>query len=62
MDRFGVDGMIWCLMRCNGPLRKHVKSFGMPCMITGGLNGNIRLGIWEKTWTWPIMTFLTNLI
>ena len=32
--------MIWFLTICNGPLRKCIKSFGMPCKIMGGLNEN----------------------
>ena len=39
---YGSNGMIWFLIVCNGPLRKHVKPFGMPCKIMGGLNGNGR--------------------
>ena len=46
----------------NGALRKHIKSFGMPSMIMGGLNGNGCSGPWKKPPTWPTMTFLTILI
>ena len=37
---YGAKGMIWFLMICNGPLRKHIKPFGTPCMIMVGLSGN----------------------
>ena len=37
---FGTNGIIWCLMCCNGPLGKHVKSIGTPCRIMVGLSGN----------------------
>ena len=40
--------MIWFLINYNGPLRKHVKSFGMPCTITRGLNGRGCLRNLEK--------------
>ena len=42
------------------PLRKRVKSFEMPCRITGGLNGNGRLGTWQKPRTWPYNDILNN--
>ena len=47
-DKFGVVS-----------LRKHNKSFGMLCKITGGLNENEHLRTWKKPRTWPTMTFLT---
>ena len=31
---FGGNEMTQFLINCNGPLRKHVKSFGMPCRVT----------------------------
>ena len=40
--------MMRFLMNCNGPLRKHVNLFGMPCTIMGGLNENGHLGTWKK--------------
>ena len=62
------SGLLWIVWRqwndlinCNGPLKKHIKSFGMPCRIKGGLNGNGHLGTWKKPQTWPTMTFLTKL-
>ena len=49
------------LINCNGPLRKHVKSFGMPCKFMGGLNGNGCLGTWKKPQMWPIIFNKFNL-
>ena len=59
---FGSNGMIWFLIICNGPLRKHIKSFGMPCTIMGGLYENGCSTTWNRPQTWPIKTFLRNLI
>lgn len=53
VDRFGAKGMIWCLMHCNGPLRKHVESFGTHCGIMVGLSGNGPSQIWKRPRTLP---------
>ena len=43
------------------PIEKTRQIIALPCRITGGLNGNGRLGTWKKPLTWPTMTFLTLL-
>ena len=45
----GANEMIWFLMLFNGPLRKHVKSFGTPCRIMVGLSGDKLFWTWKKT-------------
>ena len=42
----------------NDPLRKHVKSFGMPYAIMVGLSGNGLLGTWKRPRMWPTRTSL----
>ena len=57
-----ANGMILCLMINNGPLRKHVKSFGTPCKIMVGLSGNGPSQTWRRPQTWPTKMLLTNSI
>lgn len=46
---FGANEMILFLMLCNGPLRKHIKSFGTPCKTMIGLSERQTLSDLGKT-------------
>ena len=50
--------MTWCLMHCNGPLRKYDKS---PCKLMVGLSGNKLSQIWKRLRTLPSKILLMAL-
>ena len=64
--RIGLLWIIWrqrndLIFNGNGPLRKHVKSCGMPYTILVGLIGNKVSWIWKRPQMWHTRTCLTNL-
>ena len=61
VDYLVSKGTIWLSTLYNGPLRKHTKSFEMPCMIMVGSSGSIPSQTWKRPRTLPTKMSLKNL-